>query len=44
MLGNIRDPNDPVSKIIRSERVGVLKDEYGTRPQVYYRGITREVI
>ena len=44
MLGNIRDPNDPVSKIIRTERVGVLKDEYGTRPQVYYRGITREVI
>ena len=44
MIGNIRDPNDPVSKIIRTERVGVLKDEYGTRPQVYYRGITREVI
>jgi Fe-S-cluster-containing dehydrogenase component len=44
MLGNIRDPNDPVAKIIRTERVGVLKDEYGTRPQVYYRGITREVI
>lgn len=44
MIGNIRDPNDPVSKIIRTERVGVLKDEYGTRPQVYYRGISREVI
>lgn len=43
-IGNIRDPNDPVSRIIRTERVSVLKDEYGTRPQVYYRGISREVI
>lgn len=44
MIGNIRDPNDPVSRIIRTERVSVLKDEYGTRPQVYYIGISREVI
>lgn len=43
-IGNIRDPNDPVSRIIRTERVSVLRDEYGTRPQVYYRGISREVI
>jgi len=44
MIGNIKDPNDPVSRIIRNERVSVLKDEYGTRPQVYYLGISREVI
>jgi tetrathionate reductase subunit B len=44
MIGNIKDPNDSVSRIIRTERVSVLKDEYGTRPQVYYRGISREVI
>ncbi|MCL5022812.1 MAG: 4Fe-4S dicluster domain-containing protein [Nitrospirae bacterium] len=44
MVGNIKDPNDPVSRIIRTERVSVLKDEYGTRPQVYYLGISREVI
>lgn len=44
MIGNIKDPNDPVSRIIRNERVSVLKDEYGTRPQVYYIGISREVI
>jgi len=44
MVGNIKDPNDPVARIIRNERVSVLKDEYGTRPQVYYVGISREVI
>jgi Fe-S-cluster-containing dehydrogenase component len=44
MIGNIKDPNDPVSRVIRNERVSVLKDEYGTRPQVYYIGISREVI
>jgi Fe-S-cluster-containing dehydrogenase component len=44
MIGNIKDPNDPVSRVIRTERVSVLKDEYGTRPQVYYIGISREVI
>lgn len=43
MIGNIKDPNDPVTKIIMNERVGVLKEEYGTKPQVYYIGLDREV-
>jgi tetrathionate reductase subunit B len=42
-IGNIKDPNDPISKIIITERVGVLKEEYGTKPQVYYRGLSKEV-
>lgn len=42
-LGNIKDPNDPVTKIIRTQRVGVLKSEYGTKPQVYYIGLDEEV-
>jgi len=42
-IGNLRDPNDPVTKIIMSERVAVLKEEYGTKPQVFYLGLSREV-
>ncbi|MSM40377.1 MAG: 4Fe-4S dicluster domain-containing protein [Geobacter sp.] len=42
-IGNIRDPNDPVTRIIMTERVNVLKEEYGTKPQVFYVGLTREV-
>jgi len=42
-VGNIKDPNDPVTKIIMNERVGVLKEEYGTKPQVYYIGLSKEV-
>jgi len=42
-IGNIKDPNDPVTKIIMTERVGVLKSEYGTKPQVFYIGLDREV-
>ncbi len=42
-IGNIKDPNDPVSKIISTQRVSVLKSEYGTKPQVYYIGKDEEV-
>jgi Fe-S-cluster-containing dehydrogenase component len=38
-IGNILDPNDPLTKIIKSERVGVLKEEYGTNPMAYYIGL-----
>jgi len=42
-IGNLRDPNDPVAKAVMSERVGVLRDEYGTKPQVFYIGLNKEV-
>jgi tetrathionate reductase subunit B len=42
-IGNLRDPNDPVTKIIMTERVAVLKEEYGTKPQVFYLGLSKEV-
>jgi Fe-S-cluster-containing dehydrogenase component len=42
-VGNLLDPDDPVTKIIMSERVAVLKEEYGTKPQVFYLGLSREV-
>lgn len=42
-IGNIKDPDDPVTRIIRTEPVGVLKEEYGTKPQVFYLGFSMEV-
>jgi Fe-S-cluster-containing dehydrogenase component len=42
-IGNIKDPSDPVTRIIMTERVNVLKEEYGTKPQVFYLGLTKEV-
>ncbi|NIA05592.1 MAG: 4Fe-4S dicluster domain-containing protein [Proteobacteria bacterium] len=42
-IGNLKDPNDPVTKAILSERVAVLKDEYGTKPQVFYIGLDYDV-
>jgi Fe-S-cluster-containing dehydrogenase component len=42
-MGNIHDINDPITKIIMNERVGVLKDEFGTKPQAFYIGLAQEV-
>jgi tetrathionate reductase subunit B len=42
-IGNLRDPNDPVAKAVLTERVGILRDEYGTNPNVYYIGLNEEV-
>jgi Fe-S-cluster-containing dehydrogenase component len=42
-MGNIHDPEDPITKIIMNERVGVLKDEFGTKPQAFYIGLAQEV-
>jgi len=42
-IGNLRDPNDPVAKALLNQRVGVLRDEYGTKPQVFYLGLNKEV-
>jgi Fe-S-cluster-containing dehydrogenase component len=42
-VGNLKDPNDPVTKTVLTQRVAVLKDEYGTQPQVYYLGLDEHV-
>jgi hypothetical protein len=42
-MGNIHDKNDPITQIIMNERVGVLKDEFGTKPQAFYIGLAQEV-
>ncbi|NOZ84338.1 MAG: 4Fe-4S dicluster domain-containing protein [Epsilonproteobacteria bacterium] len=42
-IGNLMDPSDPVRKIILSEKVGVLKPAYGTKPQAFYIGLGKNV-
>jgi tetrathionate reductase subunit B len=42
-IANLRDPDDPVTKIITSERVAVLKDLYGTKPHAFYLGLDHDV-
>ncbi len=42
-VGNFKDENDPVTRTILTQRVAVLKDEYGTKPQVYYIGLDSNV-
>jgi len=43
MIGNIKDPGDPVTQIIMEERVAVLKPQYNTNPQVFYIGLDEKV-
>ncbi len=42
-IGDIHNPDDPVTKIIMDGRVSVLKEEFGTKPQDYYIGLSKEV-
>lgn len=42
-IGNIMDPSDPVTRIIKTERVNVLKPEYGTKPMAFYIGLDNVV-
>jgi len=42
-MGNLKDKDDPVTQRIMNERVAVLKDEYGTKPQVFYIGLDHTV-
>jgi tetrathionate reductase subunit B len=42
-VGNLKDPDDPLTKTILTQRVAVLKDEFGTKPQVFYIGLSKEV-
>lgn len=42
-IGDLKNPEDPVTKAIMTQRVAVLKDEYGTKPQVFYLGLDERV-
>lgn len=42
-IANLKDPDDPATKIITTERVAVLKDLYGTKPHAFYLGLDHDV-
>ncbi len=44
IVGDFRDENSPLSKIVSSERVRVLKPELNTEPQIYYIGLDGVVV
>lgn len=44
IFGDLNEPESPISKFIRDNRVQVLKPEMGTRPSVYYVGLSKEVV
>jgi hypothetical protein len=39
----MKDSKDPIARVVRSRRVEVHKPEYGTKPQVYFLGLSEEV-
>lgn len=42
-FGDAADPDSPISKVLNSERVDVLRKGLGTHPRVYYIGLDVEV-
>lgn len=42
-IGDLRDPESEVSRIIKEKRVAVLKPEIGNEPRAYYLGLDMEV-
>jgi Fe-S-cluster-containing dehydrogenase component len=38
-IGHLNDPNSEIFKIINTQRVSVLKPEYGNEPHVFYIGL-----
>ena len=42
-IGNIKDPDDPVTKTILTEGFLILKPEFHSHPQVYYVGLSHLV-
>lgn len=43
IFGDISDKNSAISKLIKENRVDVLKSETGNKPQVYYIGLTKNI-
>jgi len=42
-IGDLKDPDSEINKILDKERINVLKPDLGTKPKVYYVGLDREV-
>jgi tetrathionate reductase subunit B len=43
IFGDLNDPDSEISKLIRSNPVKVMKPGLGTRPQVYYIGLDKDI-
>ncbi|MBK8726293.1 MAG: 4Fe-4S dicluster domain-containing protein [Holophagaceae bacterium] len=43
VFGDLKDPKSPILKFLRSHRLNVLKPHLGTKPQVSYANLRREV-
>ena len=43
LFGDMRDPESQVGRMIREERLGILKPDLGTEPMVYYIGLEKGV-
>ncbi len=44
MYGNLNDPHDRLSVLLRQRRYRLLRPEMGTHPKCYYLGLDREVV
>ena len=44
IFGDLNEPESPISKFIRDNRVQVLKPEMGTKPSVYYVGLSKGTV
>lgn len=42
-IGDLKDPESEVSRIVREKRVAILKPEIGNEPRAYYLGLDKEV-
>ena len=43
IVGNLKDPNSPVRKVLGTSRFGLLKPELGTHPKCFYIGLDKDV-
>jgi Fe-S-cluster-containing dehydrogenase component len=44
LFGNLKDPKDRLSTILKQRRHGVLRPEMGTHPRCIYLGLDQEVV
>lgn len=42
-IGNLKDPDDPITQVILNKPVAVLKPEFNSKPHVFYIGLSYEV-
>jgi Fe-S-cluster-containing dehydrogenase component len=43
VLGDLKDPNDPIHEFLKAHRISVLKPQMATGAKVYYNGLDGSV-